>query len=183
MKFTKIPAATGAKSWRRGGRGAGEKYNRRYFDFSPGVSVRWGGGKMHVIGLPGTTAEGKHLTHLDFLHEVKVQTALATRGLLPPAHLQQSSLTSDQCLKSPWQQQNAADCHQQNAGHARKKQGLYFKNAAFLFAISKIPDKIHEERHIFIHTIRKGRGDNYLVHSYCFHLIAGISFCIQTFIS
>ena len=128
-------------------------------------------------------------THLDFLHEgeglcpVKVQTALGTRRFLPPAHLQQSSLTSDQCLKSPDQQQNAADCHQQNAGHARKKQGLYFKNAAFIFAISKIPDKIHEERHIFIHTIRKGRSDKYLFHSYCFHLIVGISFCIQTFIS
>ena len=93
-------------------------------------------------------------THLDFLHEgeglcpVKVQTALATRRLLPHAHLQRSSLTSDQCLKSPSQQQNAADCHQQNAGHARKKQGLYFKNAAFIFAISKIPDKIHQDRHI-----------------------------------
>ena len=59
-------------------------------------------------------------------------------------------------VKSPDQQQNAADCHQQNAGHARKKQGLYFKNAAFIFAISKIQDKIHEDKHIFIYTIRKG---------------------------
>ena len=123
-------------------------------------------------------------------------TIASTKALSDPTKLS-CSLCDDLYKAIPHahllcQQQNAAECHQQNAGHARKKQGLYFKNAAFYFAISKIPDKIHQDRHIFIHTIRKGRGDKYLVHSYCFHLIAGISFWIfaadlaariQTFIS